>query len=138
VFTRFRYASPARCSACRKLNLGDEKTLGAKSYKEISTFLESLTLDELKDFCKYAVINRDINFIPNPETNLRTQLYALANSGSSPMAIRFSAVYNKTVPEANRTAALEMAKQFRDVFKERVEKRTWMSDGSKARGASVC
>lgn len=116
-----------------KMNLGDEETLGAKSYKEINTFLESLTLDELKYFCKYAVINRDTYFIPNPETNLRTQLYALANTAYSPMAIRFSSVYNKTIPEANRTAALEMAKLFRDVFKERVEKRTWMSAGSKAK-----
>jgi len=83
-------------------------------YEHINTFLAGLTLDELKLFTIYNVVNRDLDYIPTSESDdFDALLRRLVDAKYSPLNVRTSDIYNKTIPAANRTAAIVMATEFR-------------------------
>lgn len=115
------------------MGYGDRiKDMQCDGWDEVNTFLGALSLGELKCFCKYFVVNRD-NFFTAAEGRKFTDLLPLlATFRFSPLSVRLSALYNKRVPAANRAAAVEMAANFRQVFKDRIRRLPWMSEATKA------
>ena len=107
-----------------------------QDFSYINNFLAGLTLDDLKLFTIYMVANRDLNYIPlsaEEEDGFENTLTQLVDTRFSPVSVRFSGIYNKKIPAANRTAAIEMANEFRTTFKDRIKKLSWMGDESKAK-----
>lgn len=112
----------------------DAKAMVYDEYEHINTFLAKLTLDQLKLFNIYMVLNRDLNYIPQEETDtFKNLLTHLIETKYGPLSVLVSEIYNKTIPAANRTAATAMASEFRKTFKDRINKLTWMSDATKAK-----
>ena len=111
-----------------------------RGFTAANGFLAELTLDELKCLCKYNVVNRDYRFMAAPEgyednlvggRGIADVLSALTSLSYSPISTRFSQIYNKTIPTANRDAVKKMGEEFRTVFKARVNSRKWMSEATK-------
>ena len=105
----------------------------SQGWKEINQFVSGMSLAELKAFCKYFIVHRDIDFIAYTYTKFSYYIKALGNSKFSPIAIRLSALYDGTIPADNRAAAIEIANQFRQTFKERVTCLSWMSEATKTK-----
>lgn len=111
-----------------------ELTSLLEDYKNINQFFADMSLADLKRFTKYVMVNRDDDFIIlNPEAKAEDAIKVFLMGDYNPLNVRLSALYNKTIPAANRIAAVEMAKEYREAFRERINKLTWMSDVSKAR-----
>lgn len=117
-----------------------EEVAADKNLKTANNFLAGLTLDELKCLCKYNVVNRDYLLMAAPKdyrddnaevNGITDVLTALADLPFSPVGTRFSMIYNKTIPAANRDAVTKMSEEFRAVFKDRINSRKWMSDATK-------
>ena len=103
-------------------------------YEHINKFLASLTLDQLKLFNIYIVANRDLDYIPLSESeDFETLLTRLVEAKYSPLSVRVSDIFNKTIPAASRTEAIAMATEYRNAFRERVSKLSWMSGATKAK-----
>lgn len=123
------------------LQLEDNEKISAdKKFIAVGNYLDKLTLDELKWFSKYNVINRDYLFMVAPADykddmvegkGVIEVLTNLVNYPFSPVSIRLSGLYNKTIPVANRDAVTKMCEEFRTTFKERINSREWMSEATK-------
>ena len=112
----------------------DEMASLIDSYKNINQYFSNMSLVDLKRLTKYMVINRDDDFIPKSKDGAVEDCIRIFLMGEyNPLNSRLSACFNKTIPTANRTAAVEMAKVYRESFRERINKLTWMSDESKAK-----
>ena len=114
----------------------DANAMIDQDFSYINNFLAGLTLDDLKLFTIYMVANRDLNYIPlsaEEEDGFENTLTQLVDTRFSPVSVRFSGIYNKKIPAANRTAAIEMANEFRTTFRDRIKKLSWMGDESKAK-----
>jgi putative endopeptidase len=112
----------------------DIKLLADKDYKKNDAFLSKLSLDDLKRFSVYMVVNRDLRFIPyESEWDYMNSFVCLTLGNNNPLAIRLSGIYNKKIPAANRAAAITMANELRETFKERMNKLPWMSADTRAK-----
>ena len=117
-----------------KIGLGDViPRIMETGWDTMNVWLTEMDLTDLKCLCKYLVLNRDIPLIAGGDRSLKDLLTSLAKAPTSPLLVRLSGIYNASVPEANRRAAAEMAETLRQVFKDRVGHRTWMSEETKAR-----
>lgn len=113
--------------------LADEK------FESLGNYLDLSTLEQLKMLCKYLLVNRDYEFIPSDPNNkqrvweVNNVLTALFKYTFSPISVNASAVFNQSIPAANREAAVKMAEEIRASFKERINNRQWLSAATKTK-----
>lgn len=113
--------------------LADEK------FESLGNYLDLSTLEQLKMLCKYLLVNRDYEFIPSDPDNkqrvweVNNVLTALFKYTFSPISVNASAVFNQSIPAANREAAVKMAEEIRASFKERINNRQWLSAATKTK-----
>ena len=118
-----------------KKGLGDVYT--EDGYKLVDGYLAKMTLDELKLFCKYMVVNRDFLFMPGAPSyhekayGSEDMIIAFLAYKFCPLHVNISALYNQTVDPNNREAVMKMCKEICTAFKKRIEKRPWMSEATK-------
>ena len=110
------------------------KILAEPHYVIVDEFLSGLSLDDLKRFTVYMVCSRDLNYIPcTTNFSYVDFLKDMALAEFNPLSIRLSGIFNKQIPAANRAAAIAMANEFRETFKERMNKLSWMSADTRAK-----
>ena len=113
--------------------------LADKEFEDVGKYLDLSTLEQLKMLCKYLLVNRDYKFIPSDPNNkqrvweVNNVLTALFKYTFSPISVNASAVFNQSIPAANREAAVKMAEEIRASFKERINNRQWLSAATKAK-----
>ena len=113
--------------------------LAGEKFESLGNYLDLSTLEQLKMLCKYLLVNRDYEFIPSDPNNkqrvweVNNVLTALFKYTFSPISVNASAVFNQSIPAANREAAVKMAEEIRASFKERINNRQWLSAATKAK-----
>lgn len=113
--------------------------LAGEKFESLGNYLDLSTLEQLKMLCKYLLVNRDYEFIPSDPNNkqrvweVNNVLTALFKYTFSPISVNASAVFNQSIPAANREAAVKMAEEIRASFKERINNRQWLSAATKTK-----
>lgn len=113
--------------------------LAGEKFESLGNYLDLSTLEQLKMLCKYLLVNRDYKFIPSDPNNkqrvweVNNVLTALFKYTFSPISVNASAVFNQSIPAANREAAVKMAEEIRASFKERINNRQWLSAATKTK-----
>ena len=114
--------------------------LADKEFEDVGKYLDDSTLEQLKKLCKYLIVNRDARFIPSDPANKDAKqktgediLDNLFKYPYTPISVNASAVFNQTIPAANREAAMKMAEEIRACFKERINSRKWLSAATKTK-----
>ncbi|MBR2776054.1 MAG: M13 family metallopeptidase [Prevotella sp.] len=93
-----------------------------------------LDLQTLKNLASYFILNRDFKYLPLKELE-NDMVYAImaARDKRSGLTTSMSHSYVDLIPKTSKEEVTAMFKEMRTVFRERINRNTWLSDATKAK-----